>query len=55
MSALNSIIFLFAGTFDVAQPVNYQGKLTDKRDAIISGEKEVSLSVHDVNNECKLT
>jgi len=48
-------VLLFASTFAVAQPINYQGKLTDKSGNPISGDKEVSLKVYDAKTDGKLT
>jgi hypothetical protein len=38
-----------------AQPINYQGKLTDKSGNPISGDKEVSLKMYDAKTGGKLT
>ena len=48
-------VLLFASTFAVAQPINYQGKLTDKSGNPISGNKDVSLKVYDAKTDGKLT
>jgi hypothetical protein len=48
------LLLIFALTA-AAQPINYQGKLTDKSGNPISGDKEVSLKVYDAKTDGKLT